>query len=102
MQFIGYLAFRFVVFLFSMLPFSAMYRLSNGVAWLLFRVVGYRKKIVFKQLRDSFPDKSAEEINRIAWASYVNLSDILLESFKGFSMSKADFSERYIFYHASV
>jgi Kdo2-lipid IVA lauroyltransferase/acyltransferase len=97
MQYIGYLGFRFVVFLFSMLPFSAMYRLSNGVAWLLFTVVGYRKKIVFKQLRDSFPDKSLAEINRIAWASYQNLSDILLESFKGFSMTKADFSERYIF-----
>jgi Kdo2-lipid IVA lauroyltransferase/acyltransferase len=97
MQYIGYLGFRFVVFLFSVLPFSAMYRLSNGVAWLLFKVVGYRKKIVFKQLRDSFPDKSAAEINRIAWASYQNLSDILLESFKGFSMTKADFSERYVF-----
>jgi Kdo2-lipid IVA lauroyltransferase/acyltransferase len=71
--------------------------LSNGVAWLLFNVVGYRKKVVFKQLRDSFPDKSSAEINRIAWDSYVNLSDIILESFKGFSMTKADFSERYIF-----
>lgn len=96
MQYIGYLAFRFVVFLFSMLPFSALYRLSNGVAWLLFNVVGYRKKVVFKQLRDSFPDKSSADINRIAWASYINLSDIILESFKGFSMTKAEFSERYI------
>jgi Kdo2-lipid IVA lauroyltransferase/acyltransferase len=97
MQYIGYLGFRFVVFLFSILPFSAMYRLSNGVAWLLFTVVGYRKKIVFKQLRDSFPEKSAAEIDHIAWASYLNLSDILLESFKGFSMTKADFTERYVF-----
>jgi Kdo2-lipid IVA lauroyltransferase/acyltransferase len=97
MQYIGYLAFRFVVFIFSMLPFSALYRLSNGVAWLLFKVVGYRKKVVFKQLRDSFPDKSSAEINRIAWDSYRNLSDIILESFKGFSMTKADFNERYIF-----
>jgi Kdo2-lipid IVA lauroyltransferase/acyltransferase len=97
MQYIGYLAFRFVVFLFSMLPFSVVYRLSNGVAWLLFHVIGYRKKVVFKQLRDSFPDKSSSEINKIAWDSYVNLSDIIVESFKGFSMTKAEFSERYIF-----
>jgi Kdo2-lipid IVA lauroyltransferase/acyltransferase len=102
MQYIGYLGFRFVVFLFSMLPFSAMYRLSNGVAWLLFNVVGYRKAIVFKQLRDSFPDKSKAEIDRLAWASYVNLSDILLESFKGFTMTKADFSERYIFTNPEI
>jgi Kdo2-lipid IVA lauroyltransferase/acyltransferase len=97
MQFIGYLAFRFVVFLFWLLPFSALYRLSNGVAWLLFNVVGYRKKVVFKQLHDSFPDKSAAEIAQLARASYLNLSDILLESFKGFTMSEADFNERFIF-----
>jgi Kdo2-lipid IVA lauroyltransferase/acyltransferase len=97
MQYIGYLAFRFVVFLFWLLPFSALYRLSNGVAWLLFNVVGYRKKVVFKQLRDSFPDKSSAEIERLARASYRNLSDILLESFKGFSMTEADFGQRYVF-----
>ena len=97
MEYIGYLAFRGVVFLFSLLPFSAMYRLSNGVAWLMMNVIGYRKAVVFKQLRNSFPDKSAAEIDRIARASYLNLSDILLESMKGFSMSKADFAERFIF-----
>ena len=97
MQYIGYLAFRFIVFLFWLLPFSAMYRLSNGVAWLLRVVIGYRKKIVYKQLCDSFPDKSAAEIDRLARASYLNLSDILLESIKGFSMSEADFKERYVF-----
>lgn len=97
MQYIGYLGFRFVVFLFWVLPFSALYRVSNGVAWLLFTVIGYRKKVVFKQLRDSFPEKSAAEINRIAWASYMNLSDILLESFKGFSMTEADIMVRYVF-----
>ena len=80
MQYIGYLAFRFVVFLFWLLPFSAMYRLSNGVAWMLRVVIGYRKGVVYKQLRASFPDKSAAEIDRLARASYLNLSDILLES----------------------
>ncbi len=97
MQYLGYLAFRGVVFLFSLLPFSAMYRLSNGVAWLMMNVMGYRKAVVYKQLRNSFSDKSSAEIDRIARASYLNLSDILLESMKGFSMSEADFKARYVF-----
>ena len=97
MGYIGYLAFRGVVFMFSLLPFSAMYWLSNGVAWLMMNVIGYRKAVVYKQLRDSFPDKSSAEIDCIARASYLNLSDILLESIKGFSMSEADFNERFIF-----
>ena len=97
MEYIGYLVFRGVVFIFSLLSFSAVYRLSNGVAWLMMNVIGYRKVVVYKQLRASFPDKSSAEIDRIARASYLNLSDILLESMKGFSMSKADFNERFIF-----
>jgi Kdo2-lipid IVA lauroyltransferase/acyltransferase len=97
MQFIGYLFFRFIVFLFWLMPFRVMYMLSDGVAWLLYSVFGYRKAVVFKQLRDSFPEKSAADIERIARLSYKNLADILLESIKGFTMKEADLRQRYVF-----
>jgi Kdo2-lipid IVA lauroyltransferase/acyltransferase len=102
MQFIGYLFFRFVVFLFWLMPFRLMYALSDGVAWLFYNVVGYRKAVVFKQLRDSFPEKSKAEIERIARASYHNLADILLESIKGFTMTEADLRERYRFLNPEI
>ena len=102
MQYIGYLFFRFIVFIFSLIPFGALYRLSNFLAWLLYKVIGYRKDVVFKQLRDSFPSKSSDEIEQIAKASYKNLADIIVESIKGFSMTEADFRRRYVFTNPSV
>jgi Kdo2-lipid IVA lauroyltransferase/acyltransferase len=102
MQYIGYLFFRLVVFIFSLIPFSLLYRLADGLAWLLYKVIGYRKNVVFKQLRDSFPNKSASEVELIAKESYRNLADIIVESMKGFSMTEADFRQRYIFTNPSV
>ena len=102
MQYIGYLAFRVTVFLFRLLPFKAIYTLSNGVSWLLYKVIKYRKNVVFTQLSACFPEKSPAEIEKIAKASYLNLSDIMLESIKGFSMSKADFESRYIFKNPEI
>jgi Kdo2-lipid IVA lauroyltransferase/acyltransferase len=97
MQYIGYLAFRFIVFIFSLIPFNALYRLSNGLAWLFFKVVKYRHKVVYSNLRNSFPEKNESEINEIARKFYLNMADILLESIKGFSVKEAEMAKRYVF-----
>lgn len=102
MQYIGYLFFRFIVFIFSLIPFGALYKLADFLAWLLYKVIGYRKEVIYKQLTTSFPNKSKEEIEQIARASYTNLGDIIVESIKGFSMSEADFRQRYFFTNPSV
>ncbi len=97
MQYLGYLFFRFIVFIFSLIPFRALYKLSDLLAWLLYKVIGYRKEVIFKQLHDSFPSKSASEIEHIAKGSYQNLSDIIVESIKGFSMNEAAFRRHYVY-----
>lgn len=102
MQYIGYLFFRLIVFKFSLVPFGMLYKIADFLAWLLYKVIGYRKDVVFKQLRDSFPNKTEAEIEQIARASYQNLADIIVESIKGFSMTEADFRQRYIFKNPSV
>ncbi len=102
MQYIGYLFFRLIVFKFSLIPFRALYKISDFLSWLLYKVIGYRKEVVFKQLRNSFPLKSEMEIDQIAKASYRNLADIIVESIKGFSMTEADFRRRFVFTNPSV
>lgn len=99
---IGYIIFRLVVFIFWLIPFKVLYILSDGVAFLLHNVVKYRKSVVYKQLIKSFPEKSSEEINRIARLTYANLADILLESIKGFSMSEKSYMKRYKFLNVEV
>ena len=90
-----YLAFRLGLSFFSAVPFSILYGFSDLLAYLLFHVVRYRRKVTLQNLRSVFPDHSEKSIRQIAVRSYRNLSDVLLESLKGFSMSKASFLKRY-------
>lgn len=64
------------------LPFGALYALADMVYVLLFYVVGYRKKVVYTNLTNSFPDKSVLEIQQIARQFYRNLADIIFETLK--------------------
>ena len=51
-----------VLWLFSLLPLRIHYVISDGVFLIVYYLVGYRKKLVRKNLADSFPEKSAKEL----------------------------------------
>ncbi|RYD57134.1 MAG: lipid A biosynthesis acyltransferase [Sphingobacteriales bacterium] len=76
------------IYLISVLPFSLLYAVSNGVYILLYKVLGYRKAIVLANLRNSFPEKTDAEINKIASDYYKYLCDLFLETFKTLTISK--------------
>ncbi len=102
MHYLGYLFFRIIVFLFSLIPFGLLYKISNGLAWFFLNVLKYRKAIVFDNLQKCFPEKDEAEILQIAKASYRNLSDILLESFKGMSMTNKQIHRHYRFINPEI
>lgn len=91
---IGYFFLRLFAELFRFLPFRAMYALSDGLAFLLFRVVGYRKKVVLENLRRAFPEKNDNEIQHIARLFYRNLTDTTLETIKYFTASLPEINLR--------
>jgi KDO2-lipid IV(A) lauroyltransferase len=97
MKFLTYLLFRSVIFLFSIIPFRVLYFFSDGIYFLVYKLVGYRKEVVFNNLRNSFPEKSEQEIKMIARKFYHHLCDILVESMKAFSMKEEDVVKRYEF-----
>ncbi len=86
--FLYYLALPFV-YLVSLLPFSVLYLLSDGIYFLLYYVSGYRKKVVEENLRNAFPDKSEKEIKKICREFYRYLCDLFLETFKTLTISKS-------------
>ena len=79
---------------FSYLPFWVLYLLADIVFCFLFYVVQYRKKVVYSNLRNSFPDKNETEIKLIAKKFYHNLADIIFEILKLGSISKAELCRR--------
>jgi Kdo2-lipid IVA lauroyltransferase/acyltransferase len=80
--------------LLSYLPFPVIYLISDFTAFLAYRIIRYRKKVVFKNLRNSFPEKTEKEIRKIAREFYTHLADITLETFKAIDMSADEFRRR--------
>lgn len=96
MQLIAYLLFLLLVFPLSWLPFSILYVLSDGIAFLLYRVIGYRRRVVRQNLQRAFPDKTQIEIRRIEQRFYRHLADLTVESIKGFSISRKELQRRMV------
>lgn len=78
----------------SRLPFFILYGISNGLYFIIYRMFGYRKTVVRKNLTNSFPKKSAAEIRTIEKAFYRHLCDLIIESVKNFTISEATAHER--------
>ena len=78
----------------SKLPLWVLYGFSNFLGFLIGKVIRYRKKIVLENLRNSFPEKSEKELRSIARGFYRNLSDIIVETIKGITISKQELVRR--------
>ncbi|NUQ24648.1 MAG: lipid A biosynthesis acyltransferase [Saprospiraceae bacterium] len=88
---------RIVFYLFlkpiSLLPYRGIYALSDLLCFVLYNILGYRKKVVVTNLKNSFPDKSPQEIEAIAHKFYHHFCDLILESVKMFSITKEEINE---------
>ena len=51
----------FFLYLMSLLPFLALYLISDFLFFVVYHIVGYRRKVVQENLRNSFPEKSTED-----------------------------------------
>ena len=91
----SYYIFRFFVAFFYIIPFPVLYVFSNITFFILFHLIGYRKKVVFANIKNSFPELNEKERKKIARKFYHNLCDILLEGIKGFTLSKSQLVKRY-------
>lgn len=81
----------------SCIPFFVLYFLSDVTSAFLFHVVRYRRKVVHKNLVDSFPGKSAIEIFKIERKYYQHFCDLMVESLKYFSMSEKTLRKRLVY-----
>jgi KDO2-lipid IV(A) lauroyltransferase len=72
----------------SWLPMSLLYRISDGLYVLLYKLAGYRKGVVWSNLSGAFPEKSETELRGIMHRFYRHFFDLIVESLKTFTMSK--------------
>lgn len=81
----------------SLLPMSLLYVFSDCLYLLVGKVVKYRHKVIWKNLKDSFPEKDEAELLRIEREFYHYFCDYLVETIKLLNMSKHELRQRMVF-----
>lgn len=86
-----------LLYFISVLPFWLHHLLSNLLYVLVYYVIGYRKKVVLENLKNSFPGKSAAEIESIRKQFYKHFCDVIFEILKLLTISEAGFRKHFAF-----
>lgn len=67
------------LWLVAWLPLRVLYIFSDFAFLIVYYVVGYRKKVVRENLKNSFPEKSTKELRKIERKFYLHLCDSFIE-----------------------
>jgi KDO2-lipid IV(A) lauroyltransferase len=78
----------------SMLPLRILYVFSDALYLLFVTLIPYRKKVVVKNLKNSFANKSRREIKDLQRKFYRHFCDILVEGIKNLSISESNLRDR--------
>lgn len=95
MQFIVYILVYPLLWLISILPFRLFYLLSDCIYFLIYYVVGYRRKVVKENLALTLPHLSVEERKKIEKKFYQHMCDMFLEMIKTMSISPEEMEKRF-------
>ena len=81
----------------SLLPLWAHYLISDFLAFLLIYIIRYRHRVIWQNLKTSFPEKTDKELRTLRNAFYRHFCDYLVETIKLMTMSQAQLRKRMTF-----
>ena len=76
-----------IFYVLSLLPYRILYGISDFFYLIMYHIVGYRKKVVRKNLSSSFPEKTPQELKEIEHGFYHWLCDYFVETLKLLTVS---------------
>lgn len=85
----------FFIFLLGIIPFFLLYLFSDSMYIVLYRIFGYRRKVIYKNLSQSFPELNKKDLNKLMSRAFKNLADIIVEGIKGFTMTHGQIKRRH-------
>ena len=74
----------------SYLPLCVLYIFTDFLYFTLLYFIPYRRKVVRKNLTNSFPEKSLKEIKEIERKFYRHFTDLLAEGIKNLTISQKE------------
>jgi KDO2-lipid IV(A) lauroyltransferase len=92
-----FLALLFILFAFfvGIIPFFILYVFSDIMRFILFRIAGYRKDVIIQNLENSAINDEKADLKKLISAIYKNLTDLIIEGIKGFSMTRNQIVKRH-------
>ena len=87
----------FLVTALSRLPLPFLYGVGYVLYVVVYRIMRIRRNVVTTNLRNSFPQLDADNINRLTRCCYRNYSDVMMEMVKSISIDREDLMERVSF-----
>ncbi len=81
-------------YLLSLLPFFMLYLFSDAVAFVLYHIARYRRKVVYENVKGSFPEMDDVEVRRVVKEFYRNFTDNWIETIKLLSISPETLKKR--------
>jgi len=76
------------------LPLSALYRVSDVVFWIVYRILRLRRSVARGNLRRSFPEATTAELDRIEERCYRQQCDVAFEWLKLMTMDADEIRDR--------
>lgn len=76
-------------------PFWLLYFWADLIYLLCYYLIGYRKKTVAQNLKNSFPEKTDQEIKEITRKFYRHFADLVVETIKAFQMNEEMLNGRF-------
>lgn len=97
MQLLAYVLIYPLLWCVSMLPFRALYIFSDIICFFVYRVFGYRRQTVRKNLAIALPHMSAAERLVIEKKFFKHMCDMFLEMIKTMNITDKEIKERFVF-----
>ena len=97
-----YFPLYFYFWLHALLPLKILYILSDFLFFPMFYIVRYRRKLVYQNMKDSFPEKSEKEIRRMEKAFYHHFCDYIVETIKLLHISDKETRKRVKFHNTEA
>ncbi|WP_029905989.1 lysophospholipid acyltransferase family protein [Prevotella sp. 10(H)] len=82
------------MYMHALLPFSVLYVFSDILYFFVYKIAGYRLKVVRKNLEASFPDKTEKERRKIEREFYHHFCDYFVETLKLLHISDKEMQKR--------
>jgi Kdo2-lipid IVA lauroyltransferase/acyltransferase len=99
---IGFYIFYAFNWVITLLPLRVLYLISDFVFLLIYYFPSYRRKVVATNLKNSFPEKSDEELRIIEKKFYRHLADFFIETVKLMHVSVEEQKRRYTFSNIEI